>query len=115
MFTILPYLLQAPSESVRSMDAKSGVLLKQKASGHTIEILLSAFALSVLVDVPLALAIFLWQPLARADVSATRLVARRSAEGVAVAPLFLVWFGFGLVRSAGCRASALLSGGQRRP
>ena len=92
-FAIPPYLLPAPSEIIRSMDTNSGVLLQQSAE-TTIEILLG-FALSVVVGVPLALAIFLWKPFARAVYPL--LVSSQAVPKVAVAPLFLVWFGFGLV------------------
>jgi NitT/TauT family transport system permease protein len=92
-FSIPPYLLPAPSEIIRSMDTNSAVLIQQSAS-TTVEILLG-FALSVVVGVPLALAIFLWQPFARAVYPL--LVSSQAVPKVAIAPLFLVWFGFGLL------------------
>jgi NitT/TauT family transport system permease protein len=93
LFSFPPYLLPAPSEIVQAMDANAAVLIKQSLS-TTIEILLG-FALSVVVGVPLALAIYLWRPFERAIYPL--LISSQAVPKVAVAPLFLVWFGFGLV------------------
>lgn len=93
LFSIPAYLLPAPSAIVSSMDSNSAVLIKESA-GTTFEILLG-FALSVVVGVPLALAIYLWRPFARAIYPL--LVSSQAVPKVAVAPLFLVWFGFGLM------------------
>jgi NitT/TauT family transport system permease protein len=93
LFSIPPYLLPAPSAILKSMDANSAVLIKESVS-TTIEILLG-FALSVVVGVPLALAIYLWRPFARSVYPL--LVSSQAVPKVAVAPLFLVWFGFGLL------------------
>jgi len=93
LFSIPAYLLPAPSAIVKSMDSNSAVLIKESI-GTTFEILLG-FALSVVVGVPLALAIYLWRPFARAVYPL--LVSSQAVPKVAVAPLFLVWFGFGLM------------------
>ena len=93
LFSIPPYLLPAPSAIVLSMAANSAVLIKESIV-TTFEILLG-FALSVVVGVPLALGIFLWRPFARAVYPL--LVSSQAVPKVAVAPLFLVWFGFGLM------------------
>jgi len=93
LFSIPPYLLPAPSAIVLSMDSNSAVLIKE-SMGTTFEILLG-FAFSVVVGVPLALAIYLWRPFARAVYPL--LVSSQAVPKVAVAPLFLVWFGFGLM------------------
>ena len=71
----------------------AAVLIKQSL-GTTVEILLG-FALSVAVGVPLAFAIYLWRPFER--VVYPLLISSQAVPKVAVAPLFLVWFGFGLV------------------
>jgi NitT/TauT family transport system permease protein len=92
-FAIPAYLVPAPSAILRSMDTNSAVLIKESI-GTTFEILLG-FALSVAVGVPLALAIYLWRPFARAVYPV--LVSSQAVPKVAVAPLFLVWFGFGLL------------------
>jgi NitT/TauT family transport system permease protein len=93
IFSFPPYLLPAPSAIIQSMDANSVVLIKESVA-TTVEILLG-FALSVAVGVPLALAIYLWRPFARSIYPL--LVSSQAVPKVAVAPLFLVWFGFGLL------------------
>ena len=93
LFSIPPYLLPAPSAILLSMSKNSAVLIKESI-GTTFEILLG-FALSVAVGVPLALAIYLWRPFARAVYPV--LVSSQAVPKVAIAPLFLVWFGFGLM------------------
>jgi NitT/TauT family transport system permease protein len=91
--SIPPYLLPAPSAIIESMAKNSAVLIKESV-GTTLEILLG-FALSVVVGIPLALAIYLWRPFARAIYPV--LVSSQAVPKVAIAPLFLVWFGFGLL------------------
>jgi len=93
LFSFPPYLLPAPSAIILSMDSNSAVLIKQSI-GTTVEIILG-FALSVVVGVPLALAIFLWKPFARTVYPL--LISSQAVPKVAIAPLFLVWFGFGLM------------------
>ncbi len=93
LFSLPPYLLPAPSAIARSMDTNSAVLLKESVT-TTLETVLG-FVLSVVVGVPLALAIYLWRPFARAVYPV--LVSSQAVPKVAVAPLFLVWFGFGLL------------------
>jgi len=93
VFSFPPYLLPAPSAIIESMGTNAAVLIKQSV-GTTVEILLG-FALSVVVGVPLALAIFLWKPFARTIYPL--LISSQAVPKVAIAPLFLVWFGFGLM------------------
>jgi NitT/TauT family transport system permease protein len=93
LLSIPPFLLPAPSVIAQSMDANAAVLIKNSV-GTTLEIVLG-FALSVAIGVPLALAIFVWKPFARAVYPL--LVSSQAVPKVAVAPLFLVWFGFGLL------------------
>jgi len=93
LFSFPPYLLPAPSAIAQAMDVNAAVLIKQSLA-TTVEILLG-FALSVAVGVPLALAIYLWRPFERAVYPL--LIASQAVPKVAVAPLFLVWFGFGLL------------------
>jgi NitT/TauT family transport system permease protein len=93
LFSFPPYLLPAPSAIAQAMNVNAAVLIKQSL-GTTVEILLG-FALSVAVGVPLALAIYLWRPFERAVYPL--LISSQAVPKVAVAPLFLVWFGFGLV------------------
>jgi NitT/TauT family transport system permease protein len=93
LFSIPAYLVPAPSAIARAMDTNAAVLIKHSI-GTTIEIILG-FALSIAVGVPLALAIFLWKPFARTVYPL--LISSQAVPKVAVAPLFLVWFGFGLL------------------
>ena len=93
LFALPSYLLPAPSAIMRSMGDNSDVLIKEGFT-TTMEIILG-FVLSVAVGVPLALAIYLWTPFARAIYPI--LVSSQAVPKVAIAPLFLVWFGFGLL------------------
>jgi NitT/TauT family transport system permease protein len=90
-FDVPPFLLPAPSAVLASMRANAGLLL-ENGWVTTVEILLG-FLLSIVVGIPLALAIFLWPPFARAVLPL--LVSSQAMPKVAVAPLLLVWFGFG--------------------
>jgi NitT/TauT family transport system permease protein len=93
LFKIQAFLLPAPSAILHSMQANT-VLLLHNGWVTTLEILLG-FGLSILVGVPLALAIFLSPPFSRAILPL--LVSSQAMPKVAVAPLLLVWFGFGLI------------------
>lgn len=93
VFPIPAFLLPAPSDIAVSMQTHAGLLLKESVV-TTIEITLG-FALSIIVGIPLALGIFLWTPFALTVYPL--LVGSQAVPKVAVAPLFLVWFGFGLL------------------
>jgi NitT/TauT family transport system permease protein len=92
-FGVPVFLLPPPSAVVDAMIRHAPLLLK---GGWitTVEIVLG-FALSIVVGIPLALMIFLWPAFSRAVMPL--LVSSQAMPKVAVAPLFLVWFGFGLV------------------
>jgi NitT/TauT family transport system permease protein len=93
VFKVPLFLLPPPSAVATSVYANFGTLA---ANGWiTIVEIVLGFALSILVGVPLALAIFLWPPFSRAVLPL--LVSSQAMPKVAVAPLFLVWFGFGLL------------------
>lgn len=87
------FILPAPSLIAASIDAHFALLLKN-AWVTTVEILLG-FGLSIAVGLPLALAIFLWPPFSRSVYPL--LVSSQTIPKVAVAPLFIVWFGFSLL------------------
>jgi NitT/TauT family transport system permease protein len=87
------FLLPPPSVIAEAMVAHAGVLAEESIA-TTIEIALG-FALSVAVGIPLALAIFLWPLFSRSIYPL--LVSSQAVPKVAVAPLFIVWFGLGLV------------------
>jgi NitT/TauT family transport system permease protein len=92
-FGIPAYLLPAPSRIAVSLAENAALILKH-GWVTTIEIVLG-FLLSIVVGVPLALAIFMWPAFSRSVLPL--LVSSQAMPKVAVAPLFLVWFGFGLL------------------
>jgi NitT/TauT family transport system permease protein len=92
-FGVPVFLLPPPSAVVAAM-ARHASLLAVASGVTTIEIVLG-FALSIAVGIPLALMIFLWPPFARAVLPL--LISSQAMPKVAVAPLLLVWFGFGLM------------------
>lgn len=93
LFKIPPYLIPAPWDVFMAFRTEGGMLL-QEAIPTTIATV-SGFALSALIGIPLAMMIagsrtvegYLY-PL---------LVFSQSIPKVAIAPLFVVWFGFGMV------------------
>jgi NitT/TauT family transport system permease protein len=93
VFDVPAFLLPAPTAVVAAM-AKHASLLTVATWVTTVEIVLG-FALSIVVGIPLALMIFLWPAFARAVLPL--LISSQAMPKVAVAPLLLVWFGFGLV------------------
>jgi NitT/TauT family transport system permease protein len=93
VFEIPAFLLPSPSTVVFSMKANAALLL-HNGWVTTMEILLG-FLLSIVVGIPLALAIFLSPAFSRSILPL--LVSSQAMPKVAVAPLFLVWFGFGLI------------------
>ncbi len=87
------FLLPPPSAVGASFIANSHLLLLH-GWVTTLEVLLG-FALSIAVGIPLAFAIFLSPVFARSILPL--LISSQAMPKVAVAPLFLVWFGFGLL------------------
>src|SRR5216684_8227236 len=93
MFGVPAFLLPPPSAVGISFIANASLLLFHGWI-TTLEIVLG-FALSIVVGIPLALAIFLWPVFSRSILPL--LVSSQAMPKVAVAPLLLVWFGFGLL------------------
>ena len=93
LFNIPVFLLPSPTAVIASMYANMGLLLAN-AWVTTVEIVLG-FVLSIAVGIPLALMIFLWPPFSRTLMPL--LVSSQAVPKVAIAPLLLVWFGFGLL------------------
>ena len=87
------FILPPPSKIAVSFNAYWLIIFNHGVV-TTWEIVLG-FALSIVVGVPLALAIFLWPPFARSVYPI--LVSSQAIPKAAVAPLFVVWFGFGLL------------------
>jgi NitT/TauT family transport system permease protein len=90
----VPVFLLPPPSAIAAAMVKNAALLAAGAYVTTLEILLG-FLLSIAVGIPLALMIFLWPPFSRAVLPL--LISSQAMPKVAVAPLFLVWFGFGIV------------------
>lgn len=91
--SIPAYILPPPSQIAVVMHEKMPLLLRH-GWVSTAEIMLG-FLLSVVVGIPLALATFLWPAFARSVYPL--LVSSQAVPKMAVAPLFIVWFGFGLM------------------
>jgi NitT/TauT family transport system permease protein len=93
LIAIPAYILPPPSQIVAVMIEKMPLILRHGWVSTT-EIVLG-FLLSVVVGIPLALATFLWPAFARSVYPL--LVSSQAVPKMAVAPLFIVWFGFGLM------------------
>jgi NitT/TauT family transport system permease protein len=87
------YLFPPPSSVVASAIANWQLLLRE--SWITSVEILAGYAVSIVVGVPLALAIFRWPVFSKSVYPL--LISSQAMPKVAVAPLFVVWFGFGLV------------------
>ena len=92
-FRVPTYLLPAPSLIVAEMIQRNDSLLR--AAVPTIQEILAGFGLSIVIGIPLALAMFLWGPFART--AYPLLVSAQAVPKAAIAPLFVVWFGFGVL------------------
>ena len=93
VFRIPPYLVPPPLAVVKQLIAEWPMLLSQ--SLPTLYATLGGFAASALIGVPIAM----WIAHSRTVESFVYplLVFSQSVPKVAVAPLFVVWFGFGIV------------------
>ena len=92
-FDVPPFLLPKPSIVAAAMIEHAGLLLRESWI-TAIEILLG-YVLSIAIGLPLALAIFLWPPFSRSIYPL--LISTQAMPKVALAPLLIVWFGFGLL------------------
>jgi NitT/TauT family transport system permease protein len=92
-FQIKPYLLPAPHLILRRIIVDSGLLL-----GHTAvtsyEVVIG-FLVSVIVGFPISILIVWSKPLEKAFMPL--LVFSQTVPKVAIAPLFVIWFGFGVL------------------
>jgi NitT/TauT family transport system permease protein len=93
LLEIPAFLLPTPSVIFASM-REHWLSLLQNSRVTAVEIALG-YLLSIAIGVPLALAIFLWPPFARSIYPL--LISSQAMPKVAVAPLLIVWFGFGLL------------------
>lgn len=92
-FKIPIYLFPAPSDILTACRDNFALLLRETWV-TTVEILLG-YALSILIGIPLALGIFHWPVFSKSIYPL--MVSTQAMPKVAIAPLFVVWFGFGLV------------------
>jgi NitT/TauT family transport system permease protein len=93
IFKIPPYLVPNPLSVSRQLVAEWPMLLRETMP--TLYATLGGFALSALIGVPIAM----WIAYSRLVESFVYplLVFSQSVPKVAIAPLFVVWFGFGIV------------------
>jgi NitT/TauT family transport system permease protein len=87
------YLFPPPSSVLVSAIANWQLLLRE--SWITSVEILAGYVVSILVGVPLALAIFRWPVFSKSVYPL--LISSQAMPKVAIAPLFVVWFGFGLI------------------
>ena len=93
VFDIVPFVLPAPSRVIGVIAMEWSQLTT--ALGFTLIEVLAGFALSVVAGVLLGVAIVTWRPVEKALYPI--LVSFQIVPKVAIAPLFVVWFGFGLL------------------
>jgi NitT/TauT family transport system permease protein len=92
VFGIRPFFLPAPPDIVTAFRAQPGYLLRE--AGVTLTETVVGFAIAVVAGMALAVALTAWSMLERATLPV--LVALNSVPKVAMAPLLVVWLGFGL-------------------
>jgi len=93
VFRIPPYLIPAPLAVVKQLVAQWPDLLRQTAI--TTYATLGGFALSIAFGIPMALLIAYSRTVE--SFVYPLLVFSQSVPKVAIAPLFVVWFGFGII------------------
>jgi len=90
-FTLNPVVLPAPSDVADGFGRYPDTLVKEL--GHSTMATLLGFAISVVVGVLIGVAIAAWRPFER--MFSPLLVAFNAVPKVALAPLMLIWFGYG--------------------
>jgi NitT/TauT family transport system permease protein len=93
VFHIPTYLFPAPSAVIVACIDNAPLLLRESWA-TTAEIVLG-YLLSIVIGIPLALGIFMWPVFARSVYPL--LISTQAMPKVAIAPLFVVWFGFGFL------------------
>ncbi len=91
VFGIRPLFLPAPPDIVAAFRAQPGYLLRE--AGATLTVTVAGFVLAVVTGLFVAVSLTAWRSLERATLPV--LVALNSVPKVAVAPLLVVWLGFG--------------------
>ena len=97
IFAISPFIIPAPSEIGRSLVAQWGTLMQ--ATLVTAAEILLGFVVSVVVGVAIALVIVRFDWLGRALYPLV--VLFQNVPKVALAPIFILWFGYGLAPKIG--------------
>jgi NitT/TauT family transport system permease protein len=93
IFEIPDYLLPAPQDVIRRI-ARDWYVLARNAT-YTLQSVLIGFAVGVLVGLPLAFAVVLSRSVER--VTMPFLVMSQTIPKVAIAPILVVWLGFGIL------------------
>jgi NitT/TauT family transport system permease protein len=91
LFGVNPVVLPAPSDVADGFGRFSATLFQEAA--HTTVATLLGFAISVAVGVLIGIGIAAWRPFER--MFSPLLVAFNAVPKVALAPLMLIWFGYG--------------------
>jgi NitT/TauT family transport system permease protein len=92
-FDIPSFLFPAPSAVIAACLDNAQLLLRE--SWVTTTEIVFGYLLSIVIGIPLALAIFMWPIFARSVYPL--LISTQAMPKVAIAPLFVVWFGFGFL------------------
>ena len=92
LFNVPEFLIPDPIEVARAFQGNIPLILRE--TGTTTFEILAGFGLSVIVGIPLALAIFLSPTFSK--IVYPGLIASQAVPKVAIAPLLVVWFGYGL-------------------
>jgi len=90
---IKPYILPAPSVVLASLVQKLPTVLA--AAGFTVQPMLIGFAIAVVIGILLALVVAFSSTLQ--DIIYPLIVFLQIVPKIAVAPLFIIWFGYGLM------------------
>lgn len=91
LFDVKPFIMPAPTAVLKAAFENAGLLVHHSIA--TIGATLAGFALSVVVGVPLAILIVSSRTLE--GIIYPLVVSSQMVPKVAIAPLFVVWFGFG--------------------
>lgn len=92
VFDVPTYLVPAPTAVIATLVNKAN-LFAEHAWVTTVEFILG-FALSIIIGIPLAVVMVSWRPVEQ--MVYPLLVGSQTIPKIAIAPLFLVWLGFGL-------------------
>ncbi len=93
VFQIPDYLLPSPMSVVKRASTEWHVLLSQ--SGQTLIEIVAGFLASILIGIPMAFAVVLSRPVER--IILPMVVASQAIPKVAIAPILVIWLGFGLL------------------